>query len=166
MSQQEGIYAFIDSQNVNLAIRDQGWRLDFERFRVYLKEKYHVKKAFLFLGYIAKYQSMYDRLKSYGYELVFKPTLEVSGGDTKGNVDAELVLHTMIEYLNYCQAIIVSGGGDFYCLVDYLDKKDKLLNLLIPNAQAYSSLYKPLKLEKINFMTPLKNILGYKKSHV
>ncbi len=33
-------YAFIDSQNLNLNIRNQGWILDFARFRVYLKEKH------------------------------------------------------------------------------------------------------------------------------
>ena len=38
-------YAFIDGQNVNLAIRDLGWRLDFKRFRIYLKEKLtYIKK--------------------------------------------------------------------------------------------------------------------------
>ncbi len=29
-------YAFIDSQNLNLAIQDCGWRLDFGRFLVYM----------------------------------------------------------------------------------------------------------------------------------
>ena len=48
-------------------------------------------------------------------------------GKAKGNVDAELVLHTMVEYPNYDKALIVSGDGDFYCLVDYLKGKDKLL---------------------------------------
>lgn len=33
------VYAFIDSQNLNLGVRDQGWRLDFARFRVYLHKK-------------------------------------------------------------------------------------------------------------------------------
>lgn len=31
-------YAFIDSQNLNLAIRTLGWKLDFARFRTYLAE--------------------------------------------------------------------------------------------------------------------------------
>jgi uncharacterized LabA/DUF88 family protein len=39
-------------------------------------------------------------------------------GRVKGNVDAELVLHTMIEYDNYSKAIIISGDGDFFCLVN------------------------------------------------
>jgi len=33
-------YAFIDSQNLNLSIREQGWVLDFKKFRIYLKDKY------------------------------------------------------------------------------------------------------------------------------
>ena len=37
------IYAFIDSQNLNLAIRDMGWKIDFARFRIYLNEKYGSK---------------------------------------------------------------------------------------------------------------------------
>lgn len=43
-------YAFSDSQNVNLAIKDLGWTLDFARFRRHLREKYAVQKAFLFIG--------------------------------------------------------------------------------------------------------------------
>ena len=42
------IYAFIDSQNLNLGIRSLGWKLDFERFFVYLQDKYRVRKAFSF----------------------------------------------------------------------------------------------------------------------
>ena len=43
------IYAFIDSQNLNLSILEQGWQLNFARFRVYLKDKYKVGKIFLFI---------------------------------------------------------------------------------------------------------------------
>ena len=52
MKQKSNNYAFIDSQNVNLAIRAQGWKLDWKRFRVYLHEKYGVTRAFLFIGYV------------------------------------------------------------------------------------------------------------------
>lgn len=45
-------YAFIDSQNLNLSIKDQDWKLDFRRFRKYLLDKYGVIKAFLFIGYV------------------------------------------------------------------------------------------------------------------
>jgi len=42
-------YAFIDAQNVNLAIKDQKWSLDWKKLRVYLKDKYKVGKAYLFI---------------------------------------------------------------------------------------------------------------------
>lgn len=156
-------YAFIDSQNLNLAIRDQGWKLDFTRFRIYLKDKYHISKAFLFIGYIPGNQPLYTALQKNGYICVFKPTLHLSDGKVKGNCDAELVLHTMIEYHNFDKAVIVSGDGDFFCLVEYLDKQSKLLKLLIPNANVYSGLLKKVAVDKIDFMNGLKNKLEFRK---
>lgn len=156
-------YAFIDSQNLNLAIQDQGWKLDYKRFQRYLHDKYNVSKAFLFIGYIQKNQEMYIMLQKFGFIIVFKPTLELKDGKVKGNCDAELVLHAMIEYANYDKAIIVTGDGDFYCLVDYLYKKEKLRRLLVPNARKYSKLLKPFAPNKIDFMNNLKHKLEYKK---
>lgn len=160
-------YAFIDSQNVNLGVKDQGWLLDFRRFRVFLKDKYHVQKAFLFIGYVHGNEALYTSLQIAGYICIFKPTLEIKRGNEiiiKGNVDAELVLHTMIEYYNYDKAVVVTGDGDFHCLVDYLYKQNKLDRLLIPNAQKYSRLLKPFAPNAIDFMNNLRQKLQYKKS--
>jgi len=156
-------YAFIDSQNLNLAIRGQGWTLDFKRFRVYLKDKYKIKKAFLFIGYLPENQQLYKHLQDSGYIVVFKPALKRKDGCIKGNVDAELVLHTMIEYNNYAKALITTGDGDFYCLVDYLNKKNKLLKLLVPNVKKYSKLLKPFAPNKLDFMNNLRKKLEFKK---
>lgn len=143
MKLQQNNYAFIDSQNLNLAIRGQGWKLDFARFRQYLKDNFSVTKAFLFIGYVAGNESLYTFLQKASYIVIFKPTLEkLVGGvkQIKGNVDAELVLHTMIELPNFGKAIIVSGDGDFYCLIEYLEQQGKLLQILIPNPRKYSAL--------------------------
>lgn len=155
-------YAFIDSQNLNLGIRDQGWKLDFARFRVYLKDKYKVKKAFLFIGYIKGNEKLYNYLKKSGYILIFKPILEIKKGkqvEVKGNVDAELVLHSMIEYSRYENAVIVSGDGDFYCLIEYLIKKNKLGRVIVPNAKKYSRLLWKFK-KFLDFMNGLRYKLG------
>ena len=80
-------------------------------------------------------------MQQMGFIVILKPTMELPSGAVKGNVDAELVLHTMIEYKNYSRAIIVTGDGDFFCLVEYLAKKGKLLHLFTPN-KYYSRLYK------------------------
>ena len=136
------VYAFIDSQNLNLGVKSQGWRLDFKKFRTFLGEKYSVKKAFLFIGYVPTNRKLYDYLKRSDYFIIFKPVLKSSKhkkAKVKGNVDAELVLYAMIEFPNYDKAIIVSGDGDFYCLADYLVKKNKLSKIIVPNSK-YSSL--------------------------
>jgi uncharacterized LabA/DUF88 family protein len=153
-------YAFIDSQNLNLSIREQGWILDFARFRVFLEDKYYIKKAFIFIGYVPQNQPLYTNLQKDCYILVFKPTLILPDGEVKGNVDAELVLHTMIEYTNYDKALIVTGDGDFYCLVDYLLKNGKLLNLMIPNMRKYSSLFRRLRAH-IVFMNGFRGKVEY-----
>ncbi len=148
MRQDANIYAFIDSQNLNLGIQGCGWKLDFKKFFIYLKDKYRIKKAFLFIGYVAGNESLYTFLQKSGYIVVFKPTLEYKKEGivlTKGNVDAELVLHTMIEYQNYDKAIIVSGDGDFHCLLEYLVEKNKLLHILIPNPKKYSALLRKFR---------------------
>ena len=44
----EIVYAFIDSQNLNLGIKSQGWELDWRKFRQYLRNKYYVSKAYLY----------------------------------------------------------------------------------------------------------------------
>ena len=50
------IYAFIDSQNLNLGTSKdlfknkkliyRGWKLDFKKFQIYLKNKFKASKAF------------------------------------------------------------------------------------------------------------------------
>ena len=137
-------YAFVDSQNLNLGVKSQGWNLDFARFRQLLKDKYEVEKTYLFIGFVPGNQILYAELQKAGYICIFKPTLEIKEGDkirVKGNVDAELVLHTMIEYPNYEKAVIVSGDGDFYCLIEYLVKQNKLRKIIVPNIH-FSSLLK------------------------
>jgi len=162
MNRRENNYAFIDSQNLNLSIRDQGWVLDFGKFKQFLRDKYSVTHAFLFIGYIYENQDLYISLQKDGYILIFKPTLRLPDGRVKGNVDAELVLHAMIEYDNYDKALIVTGDGDFYCLVDYLVKKDKLLKLMVPNRNKFSSLFRKM-MPHIMFMNDLRGKLEHGK---
>ncbi len=157
-------YAFIDSQNLNLAIRDLGWRLDFHRFRVYLKEKYAVEKAFLFIGYIEGNNSLYTSLQEAGFICIFKPTLKYKDGKIKGNCDAELVLQAMIEYPSYEKAVIITGDGDFHCLIKYLFEQKKLQAIMVPNRFKFSALLKfKIFIPYLRFMNDLERLLGYKK---
>ncbi|MEK7623458.1 MAG: NYN domain-containing protein [Patescibacteria group bacterium] len=155
----ENNYAFIDSQNLNLSIQEQGWNLDFGRFGRYIEDRFFVTKAFLFIGFVYEHQTMYTYLQKAGYILVFKPTLILPNEKVKGNVDADLVLHAMIEYPRYDKAVIVTGDGDFHCLVEYLEKKNKLERLVVPNKYKYSSLLRRFS-HWITFLNGTKEKLG------
>lgn len=150
-SAQRPNYAFIDSQNLNLGVQRVGWKMDWKKFRAFLKENYNVEKAFMFIGYVPENEDLYKQMQEAGYLVVLKPTVDMYMTEeeqanekhvTKGNADAELVLHAMKEYQNYDKAIVVSGDGDFFCLVEYLSQNKKLLHLFAPN-QHYSTLYRP-----------------------
>ncbi|MDP6571734.1 MAG: NYN domain-containing protein [Patescibacteria group bacterium] len=164
MKQKENNYAFIDSQNVNLSVQELGWKLDFSRFRVYLKEKYGVTMAFLFVGYIEGNNDLYIHLQEAGFICIFKPTLKYKDGTTKGNCDAEMVLHAMIELGNYDKAVIITGDGDFYCLVKYLLGEKKLKALLVPNQFKFSGLLKMKEFGPyLRYMNDLQPKLEYLK---
>lgn len=155
----KGNYAFIDNQNLNLGIQKLGWKMDWRKFRRYLKDNFNVSEAFMFIGHMPEHEEMYLQLHDAGYLIVLKPTFDMSdpknislstGSSSddknddkkpiKGNVDAELVLWAVKEMKNYDKAVIVSGDGDFYSLVEYLEQQNKLLNILAPNSH-YSRLY-------------------------
>ncbi|MEW6555992.1 MAG: NYN domain-containing protein [Elusimicrobiota bacterium] len=105
---------------------------------------------------------MYTSLQEYGYILIFKPTLFLPNGKVKGNIDAELVLHTMIEYPNYDKAVIVTGDGDFHCLIEYLKRHNKLGKIIVPNRYRFSSLLRKFAPQDMVFMNGLKAKLEYK----
>lgn len=157
-------YAFIDSQNLNLGVKSLGWNLDWRRFRRYLQTKHSVTKAYLFIGYKPGNEALYTNLQKYGYIVILKPTMELPNGIVKGNVDAELVMHTMIEFENFEKAIIVSGDGDFRCLIEYLEKKSKLGRILTPSKH-YSNLFKQFS-TYINKIETLRENLEYKKTGI
>ena len=143
-------YAYIDNQNLYMATKfaDEPWQIDMQRFRVYLKEKYHVSQAYLFMGaYNPQYKKRYQMFKNCGYQLIFRPHDSESLGTKKGNVDTDLVFMCMRDALTddmLDKVVIVSGDGDYFRMVEYLYKKEKLAKILLPAVKNASSLYKKL----------------------
>lgn len=169
-------YAFIDSQNLNLGTQRMGWKLDWRKFRQYLRDKHNVSHAYMFIGYMSENEALYEYMHELGYLVVLKPTIDVSapsqqdkngkGKDdkdhkpmVKGNVDAELVLYSLKEMPNYGKAIIVSGDGDFFSLAEYLEEQGRLGAILTPNWQ-YSTLLKSFE-SKITRLDQLRKQLAY-----
>jgi uncharacterized LabA/DUF88 family protein len=149
------VYAFIDSQNLNMGVGGDvthkgreiytGWELDFEKFRRYLRDKYKVEEAFLFIGNLPGNEILYEYLQRSGYVVVLKPTTSYIGNDghvtVKGNIDTDLVLHAAAKEIdNYDKAVIVTGDGDFLSLCDYLNDRNKLGAIIVPNKHRFSHL--------------------------
>lgn len=156
-------YAFIDGTNLHLTLINLGWKLDHRRFRVYLKDKYGVTKAYYFIGYMPTNNDLYNNLQSSGYILIFKPTLHVTRGNKiKGNCDAEMVLQAMIDINDYDKAVIVTSDGDFGCLVKHLLKIEKLERVLAPCLSGSSILLRKAAENKVDFLENLRVKLEYK----
>jgi len=164
MRKKENNFAFIDSQNVYKGTRrDLGWELDWARFNVYLKHKYRVIKAYLFIGFMPEHNDIYDDLQQAGFILKFKPVLPNGKEGVKGNIDADLVLQAMIDYPNYDKAVLVSSDGDFYSLARYLYDNKKLLAVLSPHRKTCSSLLRKSARNKMVYMNTLANMLAKTK---
>jgi uncharacterized LabA/DUF88 family protein len=164
-------YAFIDSQNLYLGVSNDviskkgkkiytGQRLDYRKFRSYLREKYNVRKAYIFIGFIPTNNKLYSYLQEAGYTIVFKTIatyLDESGDlQTKGNVDTDIVLYAAaVLEGEYEKAIFVSGDGDFLSLYKYLDDQGKLGEILVPNRHRYSKLLNGYR-DKLRFISDLR----------
>ncbi|HNY35690.1 MAG TPA: NYN domain-containing protein [Candidatus Pacearchaeota archaeon] len=161
----ENNFAFIDSQNLNIGIKNLGWLLDFKKFRVYLKEKYGVSVAYLFIGYVPENSNMYASLQKAGFILKFKPVLPNKDGSHKGNIDADLVVQAMIDCFenNFDKAVVVTSDGDFYSLVGYLYDHNRLRTVMSPHYNNCSTLLKKTAKEKVVFMYDLRKKLEYKR---
>lgn len=155
-------YAFIDAQNLYLQMKKVWWKIDYRKFAKYLKSKHKVEKVYMFLWYIPENKKIYNNLKNDWYELIFKETIKYKDWTIKWNVDAELVLQTMIDYEKYDKALIISWDGDFACLIKYLDEQNKLKLLLVPDNYNYSWLLKKAAKGKIANINDLKNKIEYK----
>lgn len=141
-------YAFIDGQNLYMGTAKRAvdpWKINLRRFRVYLEQKYHVTKAFYFLGYLDESnQSLYENIQSAGFILVFREHTSLMLGKKKGNVDSDIILHIMkkLYYKEpFNKIVLVSGDGDYKQLVDFLITESKLEKILFPDRKRASSLY-------------------------
>ena len=164
MKKKENNFAFIDGQNTYKGVQGLGWRIDWFRFRVYLREKYNVQAAYIFLGFMAQHNALYEHLQKAGFILKFKPVLPDGEGKPRGNVDADLVLHAMLEHETSDKAVLVSSDGDFYSLVAHWYSVSKLKIVLSPYIRTCSSLLKKTAKEKIVYLDTVRAKISQKKN--
>lgn len=142
--------AYIDNQNLYMATTHapEPWSVDMRRFRVYLREKYGVEEAYLFMGAFSdESQSVYNLFQRFGYILVWRPHGCEFAGNKKGNVDTDIVFSMMrdlYERNEIEEMYLISGDGDYFRTVEHVREKGKLGKVMLPSHNNASSLYRSL----------------------
>jgi len=165
MIQKENNFAYIDGANLHKGIAGFGWMLDYARFRIWLSEKYSVKKAYIFIGLIPKYKELYTYLQECGFTLVFKEVVYDGNGKAKGNCDADLVLQAARDAYEskFDKAVIVSSDGDYAGLVKFLKERRKLRIILSPHTENLCSILLKRTGVPIAYLNNQKSILQIQK---
>jgi uncharacterized LabA/DUF88 family protein len=153
--------AYIDGANLHNGIRGLDWQFDYARFRVWLRDKYHVDRAYLFLGMIPKYNEMYKKRQEEGYTLVFKEVIYDREGKPKGNCDADLVVAAMRDAYErkFDQAILISSDGDYAPLVKFLLERNGIRTIISPSEAKRCSVLLKRTGVKISYITEQGSVL-------
>jgi len=159
---------FIDWQNLNLWIKSDGWNINYSRFRIYLKDKLKVKKAYYFLWVKNESEKwLYSDLEKAWFDLVFKEHSYFQWWKKKWNIDVDLVfeiMHNILKNKDFEKIVLVSWDWDYFKMVKFLIEENLFEKILFPNKK-YSSLYKKLKWEfRLTLWSDrVKNVLRYTK---
>jgi uncharacterized LabA/DUF88 family protein len=135
--------------------KELGFDIDYKKLRGWLRQKYNPKKVYLFIGLVPERVKFYEYLQNCGYILIFKQTVSV-GEKIKGNCDAELVLKTTSDFYEkeFDSTILITGDGDFGCLIEFLRDKNSITEVLAPDENKCSILIKNKNI-KITFLNDL-----------
>ncbi|PCI25757.1 hypothetical protein COB57_00925 [Candidatus Peregrinibacteria bacterium] len=148
-------FAYIDGTNLYKGLKSIGKTIDYQRFRKWLTDKYKVSHAYIFMGYIKKQEPLYKYLQKSGFILIFKESI-MQAGKIKGNADSEMVLQSVRDVFEKetQSAIIVSGDGDFSCLIDFLIENNVFKIILIPNMKYCSYLLRKKNIPMVRLDHP------------
>ncbi len=151
----EKVSIYIDGNNLYRAATELGYKIDYKRFRNWLRQKYNPDQVYIFIGLIPSRISFYEYLQESGFILIFKQTISV-GGTVKGNCDAELVLKAVSDfYTKSCTScFLLTGDGDFGCLVEFLRDNSAIRGVLSPDESKCSILLRNKNIE-ITFLNAL-----------
>ena len=127
-------FAYIDGANLHKGVESSSWELDYRRFRSWIRQKFGVTEAYLFIGLMPKHAELYTSLQSAGYKLVFKEIIYDGSGKAKGNCDADLVLQAAKDYYENqpSSVVLVSSDGDYAPLILFWQGKKVPCTIVSP----------------------------------
>lgn len=142
MKKYQKSYIYIDWANLHQWSKSWWW-IDYQRFYHWLKDKYKAQVVYLFVWYVIWNEPLYSQLSKIWYTLIFKETLEIEG-KVKWNCDAELVVQAVTNRYEWDKnsVVLVTGDGDFACLVDFFVARKTKVVILAPHRSYCSFLLK------------------------
>jgi len=156
--------AYIDGANLHKGVESSAWKLDYRHFRSWVRQKFGVTDAYLFIGLVSQRADLYTSLQSKGYILVFKEVVYDGSGKAKGNCDADLVLKAVRDYYekNPTSVLLVSSDGDYAPLVRFWQEKKVHCTIVSPAPIAKCSILLKRTGAPIIYLEDMKHKLSYK----
>lgn len=166
-------YTFIDAANIIYGARKTGgWKVDYRKLSKYLKTRYNSKKIFFYAGVLSLDSNEFNNLKKYGFILRLKEVKEFKRKplkrkttcpkcshsftkkiyrkpQRKANCDVDLTFDAMRYSSAYSRVIILSGDGDFYPLLQFLQSRGREVRVI---AESNSTAVSIKKLAGSNFI--------------
>jgi len=138
-------YAFVDA--ANMIYRNQyvhSWTIDLKKLLTYLQHRYGVSRTLYYGGIDNRNRTqvqLYGKLAMWGYELRLNPVKRFVNDKgewyLKADVDARMAFEAMKLQSEYDRAVLLTGDGDFFWLLEYLlQKKERVWLLADPRKTA------------------------------
>ena len=157
--------AFIDGQNLHLGTKENGWSVDHEKFRIYLRDQLSIDEAYYYFGYTdERYQDLYTTLQEKGFIVRFKRRDNLALSQKKGNVDTDIIFDIMKMLLKNevpGKIVLVTGDGDYAKLVNFLIEENKFEKILLPCGRKSSSLFNTIDSKHKLSLGRLRNKIEY-----
>ena len=122
VSNHSRVVAFVDASNIHKGAEANGWEVDYSKLRNYLMTRYKVSKI-LFFGSTSNDPErilLHENIQKLGYEILLVPTKRFADGKLKADVDSRMTFEMMRLKEEYDEAIVITGDGDFFWVLEYL----------------------------------------------
>lgn len=119
--QYDKVAVFFDMSNLYFAARDLGVKIDYTKLLEFLVNNRRLYRAYAYLAVSPDdniSQPFLTWLRRNGFRVITKNLRRFPDGTTKGDLDMELAVDLLSQAPYIDVAVIVSGDGDFYYLVD------------------------------------------------
>jgi len=125
MIPRQGVGVFIDGANLHTSARQMGVDLDYAQLLPRLLPKNTPASAIHFYsGYDRnnlQQRRLHRDLQQIGMELHLKEITQFANGDTKANLDGQIIVDLLTN--TFAHVILMSGDGDFVPALDYLHRQ-------------------------------------------